>query len=168
MAAAVILPAAPLIQGLRDSKQLSAAKREALYTQIRAHAQVGVGQASVEEIDSINILAATMLAMQRAVAALPITPSLVRVDGNKAPTLNLPTETIVKGDQLHAEISAASIIAKVTRDNIMQQLHAQFPHYGWADNAGYGTAQHQQGLRAHGVTSHHRRSFRPIRELLAA
>lgn len=168
VAAAVILPEHHTITGLADSKTLSAAQREACFAQIMAQAQVGIGEASVEEIDTLNILAATMLAMRRAVAALPITPQWARVDGNRDPQLGIPTETIVKGDAKHAEISAASIIAKVTRDRIMQALHHEYPHYGWQKNAGYGTAAHQQGIAAVGITPHHRLSFRPIREAIAA
>lgn len=165
VAAAVILYPTR-IDGIDDSKKLTAAKRDALYDAIRAHACTGVGIASVEEIDRLNILAATMLAMQRAVAALGTAPHLALIDGNKAPVLACHTQTIVGGDAKSLSIAAASIIAKVTRDRMMCELAQRHPHYGWERNAGYGTKHHQDALAAHGVTPHHRRSYAPIRALL--
>lgn len=149
-----------------DSKKLTAAKREELYPLLIQHCQYGIGQASVDEIDSINILQATFLAMQRAFKALPFQPHHAFIDGNKAPKLPCTTETVIGGDVKVPAIAAASIIAKVTRDRLMTELHNAHPHYGWETNAGYGTATHQKGLQTHGVTIHHRRSFAPIRMLL--
>lgn len=166
VAAAAILNRDTLPSGINDSKQLSEAKREALFDHIMGSAMVGVGMASVEEIDSLNILAATKLAMRRAVEQLPQLPAIALVDGNQPPELPCPVKTIISGDALSLSIAAASIVAKVTRDRIMKQLAAECPGYGWEKNAGYGTKSHQTGLAALGVTIHHRRSFRPIRELL--
>jgi len=148
--------------GIHDSKKLSKPKREALFEQIKIASHWGVGLATVEEIDQFNILGATKLAMQRAVANLPVAPQLALVDGNQAPQLPCMTQTVVKGDSKSLSIAAASILAKVTRDGIMEELHAQHPHYAWDRNAGYGTPAHQLGLAAHGITKHHRRSFKPI------
>jgi ribonuclease HII len=165
VAAAVILDDLNPIKGLADSKKLTALKREKLYDEIRAKALcVGVGQASVEEIDRINILQATMLAMQRAVAALRLKPALVLVDGNRIPQLDVLAEAIVKGDSKVQAISAASIIAKVTRDRQCAELHARFPHYGFDAHKGYGTAEHLAALREHGACTEHRRSYAPVRE----
>jgi ribonuclease HII len=166
VAAAAIVDPARLPQGINDSKKLTAAKRDALFDAIMASAQVGVGMASVEEIDELNILGATKLAMLRAIEALPTLPGMALVDGNRAPKLPCKVQTVVKGDSKSLSIAAASIIAKVTRDRLMHQLSLEYPGYGWERNAGYGTAQHQSGLAEHGVTIHHRRSFAPIRELL--
>ena len=168
-AAAVILDPARPIAGLRDSKQLSAAQRERLALDIRAHARCwAVAQASVEEIDRLNILQATMLAMQRAVAALTLRPSHVRVDGNRCPRLPVSVEAVVGGDASVEEISAASILAKTDRDAWMLHLDGQYPQYGFARHMGYGTALHLERLRAHGPCAVHRRSFAPVREALAA
>ena len=168
VAAAVILdPAKPII-GLADSKKLSAARREKLAVEIRAKALAWcVAEASVAEIDSINILQATLLAMQRAVVGLTLTPSEVLIDGNRCPTLSLPTRAIIGGDACVAEISAASILAKTVRDAGLLALHAQFPEYGFAQHQGYGTAVHLEALRRFGPTPVHRRSFAPVREQLA-
>ncbi|MDE3038765.1 MAG: ribonuclease HII [Pseudomonadota bacterium] len=166
VAAAVILDPARLPDGVDDSKKVPAAKREMLYGLILASARTGVGMASAQEIDALNILQATMLAMQRAVASLGGLPDVALVDGNRAPKLPCPAQMIVGGDALCLSIAAASIIAKVTRDRIMQDLAEEFPYYGWETNAGYGTSAHQNGLREYGVTPHHRRSFAPIRALL--
>ena len=166
VAGAVIFEKLKAPDGIHDSKQLSAAKREALYTKISDNALVGVGIASVEEIDLLNILGATKLAMQRAVAALKIIPDVVLVDGNQPPKFNQKTIALVKGDSISTSIAAASIIAKVTRDRLMQELHDLFPHYGWNRNAGYGTSLHVKGLAQFGITPHHRKSFAPIRKLL--
>ena len=149
-----------------DSKKLTAEMRETLYLKIEEQAWIGIGVSEVAEIDSLNILNATKLAMQRAVAALAVQPDAVLVDGNQPPKFPVPTYAIIKGDALSLSIAAASIIAKVSRDRHMAELHAQYPHYGWLKNAGYGTASHQRALAEHGVTPHHRRSFAPIRKLL--
>jgi ribonuclease HII len=164
VAAAVILDDKNPIKGLADSKKLSALKREKLYDEIRAKALcVGVGEASVDEIDSLNILQATMLAMQRAVAGLRLKPALVLVDGNRIPKLDILAEAIVQGDAKVQAISAASIIAKVTRDRQCDALHAQFPKYGFATHKGYGTAEHMAALKEHGAAPVHRKSFAPVR-----
>lgn len=168
VAAAVILRKEVIPSGLRDSKKLSAKKREALFPLIMQQAWVGVGVSEVEEIDEINILEATFLAMQRAVAALPVAPDKVLVDGNMLPKLNCPAEAIIKGDDKSLSIAAASIIAKVTRDNIMVKLHQDYPQFGWIKNSGYGTADHIAALNQHGPTPLHRKSFKPIRALLVA
>ncbi len=151
---------------ITDSKQCSAAQRAALHPEILACASAAVGIASVAEIDCINILQASLLAMRRAVARLDPAPSLALVDGNQAPLLPCPVRTVVGGDRRSLSIAAASIIAKVTRDRLMARLAAHHPGYGWERNAGYGTAAHRSGLARLGPTPHHRRSFRPIRELL--
>lgn len=163
VAAAVILDERQPIAGLADSKKLSAARREALYDEIRAKALCCcVAQASVEEIDRLNILQATLLAMQRAVAGLRLKPGLVLVDGNRLPLLEMRAEAIVKGDAKVAAISAASILAKVTRDRGLFQLDQQYPQYGFARHKGYGTAEHLQALRLHGPCPEHRSSFAPV------
>lgn len=167
MAAAVVLDPQKLPQGLNDSKKLSAAKREALYDLICATAHVGLGEASVEEIDHHNILQATYMAMQRAIAQLPVKPCFLLVDGNRLPNnLPCPAQAVVKGDGQVLSIAAASIVAKVTRDRLMAALAQQHPHYGWERNAGYGAPAHQAGLAQHGITEHHRKSFAPIAALL--
>lgn len=156
----MVLDPAWVPAGLNDSKQLSAARRAALFDAIMAVAAVGVGIAEVAEIDRINILQATFAAMARAVA--PLGPDHVLVDGNRAPRWHYPTTTIIGGDGRCLSIAAASIIAKVTRDRIMERLEADFPGYGWAANKGYGTPEHSAGLDRLGVTIHHRRSYAPI------
>lgn len=170
VAAAVILdPSAlppELENGLDDSKKLARPVREAFFEQIVAVARFGVGEASVEEIDRLNILQASMLAMRRAVANLPSPPPCAIVDGNCDPDLGIPTRCVVGGDGSSFSIAAASIVAKVTRDRLMAALASDFPGYGWETNAGYGTPQHQQGLIEFGVTPHHRRSFTPVSLLL--
>lgn len=167
VAAAVILDAARIPAGLDDSKKLKAARREALLDAIRATAKVGVGIAGVAEIDRLNILQATFLAMRRALDDLGEVPDLALVDGNRPPKLPCPVQCVVKGDATSLSIAAASIVAKVTRDRIMAGLAADFPGYGWESNAGYGTPDHQEALRRLGVTPHHRRSFAPVRDLLS-
>jgi len=167
VAAAVILSAAYPIDGLADSKTLSALRREALAVQIRAQATGwALGMASVEEIDRLNILQATLLAMQRAVQGLALKPDLVLVDGNRAPRLSCPVRTVVRGDALIKSISAASILAKVARDAILQNLDGEYPGYGFAVHKGYPTAAHQRALEALGPSPVHRRSFGPVRRLL--
>ena len=153
---------------IHDSKQLSPARREKAYAQLVRLATVrfGIGQASVEEIDRLNIGQATRLAMQRAVSQLGILPAAALVDGIRKPDLRCPVTPVIKGDQISYSIAAASIIAKVTRDRIMAELDQDYPLYGWAKNAGYGTARHQEALILHGVTPHHRRSYAPIAKLL--
>lgn len=162
-AAAVILPPRCTLKGLRDSKALSAAQREKLAPQIREQALAwAIGIASVEEIDHYNILHATGIAMVRAVNALTLAPAAFRVDGNWRPPLLGDVETLVGGDDLEPAIMAASIIAKVARDALMSELHESHPQYNWARNKGYGTAEHLAGLRLHGATAWHRRSFAPV------
>ena len=155
-----------LIEGLDDSKKLKPEKRQTLFELLKVHAITGLGIASVEEIDALNILAATMLAMSRAVEALSVKPGMALIDGNRLPELPCPGEALVKGDGRSLSIAAASIVAKVSRDRIMAELAEEYPAYGWDHNAGYGTKKHQQGLADFGVTEHHRRSFAPIRKIL--
>ncbi|MFV9687105.1 ribonuclease HII [Pantoea graminicola] len=165
--AAVILDPANPITGLADSKKLSEKRRLALYDEIKEKALAWcLGRAEPEEIDQLNILNATMLAMQRAVAGLPIQPDYVLIDGNRCPALPMPSQAVVKGDSLVAEISAASIIAKVSRDREMAELDRLFPAYGFAQHKGYPTALHMEKLTQHGATPHHRRSFAPVRNAL--
>ena len=166
-AAAVILNPANIPQGLADSKTLSAARRQALFGAIMDCAQVSVAHASVQEIDEMNILRASHLAMVRALAGLPRAPDHALIDGNLIPKgLTLPATAIVQGDAKSLSIAAASIIAKVTRDALMVDLAQQFPHYGWDQNAGYPTAAHLLALHIHGVTPWHRRSFKPVHNIL--
>lgn len=166
-AAAVILDPERPIAGLDDSKRLSASQRAALETQIRENALCfAVASASVTEIDRLNILWASMLAMRRAVAALSMQPRLALVDGNRDPGLGCFTRTVVGGDSLHPEISAASILAKEARDRYMIQLATEFPEYGLERHKGYPTRAHVQALNQYGVTAHHRRSFGPVRRAL--
>ncbi len=162
VAAAVILDPANVPEGLADSKTLTEKRRDALAPEIRAAAMVGVGIATVEEIDRINILQATLLAMSRAVAALPAAPDACIIDGNQKPKLDCRAETVVKGDAKSLSIAAASIIAKTTRDAVMRDLDKAFPQYGWASNKGYGSAAHMAALATHGPTPHHRTSFAPV------
>ncbi|PCJ57223.1 MAG: ribonuclease HII [Rhodospirillaceae bacterium] len=173
VAAAVVLDPAtfpedlgPLVQ---DSKLLTPKRREQVLARLLSLSDIdiGIGAASVREIDRLNILNATMLAMTRAVAALKIAPHLALVDGNQAPSLACPVRTVVRGDGISLSIAAASIVAKVTRDRLMARLAQRHPAYGWERNAGYGTAKHRDALFAHGVTPHHRRSFRPIPHILS-
>lgn len=167
VAAAVILDDRAPIKGLADSKQLTALRREKLYDEIRAKALCcSVAQASVEEIDQLNILQATMLAMRRAVIGLRLKPVKVLVDGNRLPSLDVLAEAIVSGDALVPSISAASILAKVTRDRLLCELHLQHPEYGFDRHKGYGTAEHMQALRVHGALPIHRRSFAPVAQAL--
>ena len=147
---------------LDDSKKLTAKVRDRLFDALTGNIYQGVGIASVDEIDTQNILAATMLAMQRAVHNLPVQPDIALVDGNRAPDLSCPVRTVVRGDGLSLSIAAASIVAKVTRDRIMAELALKHPGYAWDRNAGYGTKAHREGLDRFGVTEHHRRSFKPI------
>ena len=167
VAAAVILDPRRPIQGLNDSKKLSALRREKLFDEIRAKALCcSIAQASVEEIDELNILQATLLAMRRAVEGLRLTPRLVLVDGNRLPLLAVRAEAIVKGDALVPAISAASILAKVTRDRWCAELDAAYPYYGFASHKGSGTAQHMAALMAHGACPQHRKTFAPVTAVL--
>lgn len=166
VAGAVILDRAAIPDGLDDSKKLSRSKRAVLFDAIRQTASVGVGQASVEEIDEINILQASLLAMSRALAQLSLRPGAILVDGTHAPRCEQPLQCVVKGDALSLSVAAASIIAKVTRDRIMEDLAEIYPTYGWERNAGYGTPEHRKALCLVGITPHHRKSFAPIREIL--
>ena len=169
MAAAVILDPRRPIAGLADSKTLSPRRRETLAEQIRAEALAwAVAGATVEEIDALNILRATLLAMQRAVQALVPAPQRVLVDGDRCPALACPARAVIKGDQKISAISAASILAKVERDRLMLALDARYPGYGFASHKGYPTAAHIEALRRLGVTPVHRRSFAPVRDRLSA
>lgn len=167
VAAAVILDDRNPIEGLADSKKLSAKRREALFDEIRAKALCcSIAQASVQEIDQINILQATLLAMRRAVLGLRLPPKLVLVDGNRLPVLEMRAEAIVKGDATVPAISAASILAKVSRDRWCANYHQIFPQYGFDQHKGYGTADHLAALRQHGPCPEHRQTFRPVADLL--
>lgn len=172
VAACVHIPGTALThsfwQHVTDSKKISEPRREMLYAQITAHTSFGIAQASAEEIDQLNIHHATLLAMKRAYEAMrrdhgAVTPVAALVDGKFGPSVTCAVKTVVKGDSKSLSIAAASILAKVTRDRIMVALHAEYPHYGWDSNAGYGTPAHIEGLKAHGVTPHHRRSYAPVR-----
>ncbi len=169
-AAAVVLDSADIPEGLNDSKKLSAKRRELLYAQIMARAEVSIAHASVEEIDDMNILRASHLAMERAVAGLPRRPDHLLIDGNMIPrgltAEGYSTEAIIKGDARSVSISAASIMAKIRRDRIMWDLAQQFPGYGWDTNAGYPSKSHRLALQKLGVTPHHRRSFKPVHNIL--
>lgn len=153
---------------IRDSKQLTAQQREKAYNQLinLPGVSYGIGQASAEEIDSLNIIQSSHLAMQRAVSQLGPVPALALVDGNRTPALPCPVKTVIKGDQISYSIAAASILAKVTRDRLMAELDKEFPAYGWARNAGYGTLHHRKALELQGATPHHRRSYAPVARLL--
>ena len=167
VAAAVILDDQNPIKGLADSKKLTALRREKLYDEIRAKALCcSIALATAEEIDTLNILQATMLAMKRAVAGLRLKPNKVLVDGNRLPTLVILAEAIVKGDALVPCISAASILAKVYRDRWCAEYHLEYPQYGFAGHKGYGTAVHLAALRAHGACPQHRKSFAPVAQVL--
>ena len=168
VAAAVILDPARPIAGLADSKKLSEKRRNALAIEIREKALAWcIAEASVAEIDRLNILHATMLAMQRAVAGLSVVPGRVQVDGNRCPRLDVPCEAVVKGDSLVAEISAASILAKTARDALLVELDRRYPQYGLAGHKGYPTAAHLAALKAHGACEIYRTSFGPVRDIIA-
>lgn len=166
VAAAVVLDRANTPEGLRDSKTLTEKRRRVLAAALWKTAKIGVGVSSVEEIDSMNILRASLLAMARAVANLPIAPSIAIVDGNLKPKLLCPAYTVVKGDLKSMSIAAASIIAKTTRDRMMLELSRDFPDYCWHSNKGYAAPAHRDALLRFGVTPHHRRSFSPIHNML--
>ena len=166
-AAAVILDPANIPDGLNDSKKLSAKKRQALLQLVLETAEVSVAHASVEEVDALNIYHASHLAMVRAVQGLAVPPDYALIDGNKIPKdLTIPAEAIVKGDARSVSIAAASIAAKISRDAIMESLAQQYPGYGWEQNAGYPSPAHKRALLELGVTPHHRRSFRPVHNIL--
>ncbi|MDB6096226.1 MAG: rnhB [Francisellaceae bacterium] len=167
VAAAVILDQNRPIKGLADSKKLSLKARELLYEDIFTKAlAVGIGEASIQEIDSINILQASLLAMRRAVLALKIKPDHIEVDGINAPSVSMPVTTIIKGDSLIPAISAASIIAKVTRDRLMDELDKVYPEFGFKQHKGYPTAFHLQALENYGISPIHRLSFKPVKKFL--
>jgi ribonuclease HII len=170
VAAAAILDPETLPDGLAeaidDSKRLTAERRVAVFALLRPVARIGIGAASVEEIDRVNILQATFLAMARAVAALGVTPDLALVDGDRLPPLPCKAQTVVGGDALCLSIAAASIAAKVTRDRLMTRLALRYPGFGWETNVGYGTDEHLTALDALGVTRHHRRTFAPVAKAL--
>jgi len=168
VAAAVILDPKNIPAGLGDSKTIAEKRRDIIATTIRATSIVGVGVASVEEIDAVNILQATFLAMARAETDLATQPDICIVDGSQQPKLRAPVQMVVKGDAKSLSIAAASIIAKTVRDRMMRELAREFPHYAWERNKGYGVAAHRKGLDLHGVTPHHRRSFAPIHNMLYA
>lgn len=166
-AAAVILPENGWIEGLNDSKKLSAKKREELFTQIQSSAVAfGIGFATEKEIDEINILQATFLAMKRACDKLSVRPDLALVDGNRMPSLGVKTQTIIKGDSLSASIAAASILAKVSRDRLMLEIDRIFPQYGFAKHKGYGTQLHVEMLKRYGPCEVHRKTF--LKKILGA
>ena len=166
-AAAVLLDPARIPNGLNDSKKLTARKREALHDLLMEVAEVSVAHASVEEIDEINILRAAHLAMRRAIDGLPQPPNYALIDGNIIPDgIATPAEAIIKGDGRSASIAAASIVAKIRRDRIMMDLAQHYPGYGWETNAGYGSKKHMDALANLGVTPHHRRSFKPVHNIL--
>ncbi|PVA10052.1 ribonuclease HII [Pelagivirga sediminicola] len=166
-AAAVVLDMARIPKGLNDSKALTAAKRRALHDAIAACADISIAHASVEEIDALNILRASHLAMERAVAGLPRRPCVALIDGNMIPRgLCVPGRAIIKGDALSLSISAASIMAKICRDHVMRDLAQHYPGYGWETNAGYPSKSHKEALQNLGVTPHHRRSFKPVHHIL--
>ena len=161
-----------LLDGLDDSKKLSGKKRELLYEELfneqkKGNLYIGIGEADCREIDNLNILQATFLAMKRAVAELPLCPDVALIDGNLAPgDFVCPVRTIIKGDALCMSISAASIVAKVYRDRLMCDLAQKYPHYGFEKNAGYGTKAHIEGLQKYGITPEHRKSYKPIQEVI--
>ena len=166
VSAAVILNEKNIPDGLNDSKKLSEKKRLSLYSSIYNFHSVGVGISSIEEIDSMNVLQATFLSMKRAVEDLNPQPEYILVDGNLDPGLNFKTKCIIKGDSISISIAAASVIAKVTRDNLMLKLDKEFPNYNWKKNKGYGTAEHRNALELHGPCKYHRKSFSPINKML--
>ena len=153
-----------ILEILDDSKKLTKKKREALYPILIENCTYAIGVSSVEEIDSINILQASLLAMQKAVESLPVSVDTALIDGTMKPALQCQMQTIIKGDSISLCIAMASIIAKVYRDALMGELTKEYPYYDWQSNAGYGTRKHKEGLKQHGITSHHRKSFAPIKE----
>lgn len=167
VAAAVVLDPEQIPEGLNDSKQMTAKRREAVYDVLRQVADVSIAEATVREIEEVNILQASHLAMVRAITGLTAPADYVLIDGNKVPHgLNVPASAIIKGDTRSLSIAAASIVAKVWRDRLMLSLAQQHPGYGWETNAGYPTKEHKAGLKSHGVTQHHRRTFAPVHKML--
>ncbi len=166
VAAAVVLDRATAPEGLRDSKTLTERRRRLLAAELWKTARIGVGVASVDEIDSMNILRASLLAMARAVANLSVRPAIALVDGNIKPKLQCRAYTVVDGDAKSVSIAAASIIAKTVRDRMMTELHRDYPQYAWGSNKGYAAPAHREALMKFGVTPHHRRSFAPIHNML--
>jgi len=150
-----------------DSKKLSKSRREYIANHLKLFAKIGIGASGTEEIEKLNILQATLRAMQRAIYALPVEPDFALVDGNQMPSLPCAAKSIIKGDSISLSIAAASIVAKVTRDRIMKRLSLRYPEYGWERNSGYGTSQHSNGLEKFGVTPHHRKKFAPIIKILS-
>ena len=165
--AIVILNRNCIPEGINDSKKISEKKRIKLYEEILINHKYGIGCASPDEIDQLNILEATFLSMRRALENLIIKPDYILVDGNLSPNFNIPHESIIKGDSISMSIAAASIIAKVERDKFMLNIDNEHPEYKWKKNKGYGTKDHQNALNAYGVTKHHRKSFSPIRKILS-
>ena len=166
VSAVVVLNEKNIPDGLNDSKKISEKKRLSLYSSIYNFHSVGVGISSIEEIDRMNVLQATFLSMNRAVEDLNPQPEYILVDGNLDPGLNFKTKCIIKGDSISISIAAASVIAKVTRDNLMLKLDKEFPNYNWKKNKGYGTAEHRNALELHGPCKYHRKSFSPINKML--
>lgn len=167
VAAACILPEGLFLQNLNDSKKLSEAQREELYKTITSHPEIhyGLGIVEADTIDRINILQATFLAMQQAVANLPVVPDFLLIDGNRKPYFSMPSAALVKGDSLSVSIAAASILAKVTRDRLLDELDQLWPQYGFKKHKGYGTAAHVEAIRTFGPCPSHRKSFEPIKSL---
>ncbi len=168
VASAVILNPDNYPDGLNDSKKLSAKTRDDLFDQIMETAEVGIGTATVARIDKMNILHASLWAMSEAIKKLSVEPKVALIDGNKSPKTTCETITIVKGDSYSLSIAAASIIAKVTRDRMMEKLAKKHPHYSWEKNKGYGTKAHIEGIEEHGITKHHRTSFKPVKAVIEA
>jgi len=150
-----------------DSKKLSKPRREYIANHLKLFAKIGIGASGIKEIEKLNILQATLKAMQRAIYALPVEPDFALVDGNQIPSLPCAAKSIIKGDSISLSVAAASIVAKVTRDRIMHKLSMRYPDYGWDRNSGYGTSQHSKGLEKFGVTPHHRKMFAPIIKILS-
>ena len=165
--AAVILDQDNIPDGINDSKKISAWKRKEIFNKITSNHMFGVGVANVEEIDKINILEATFLAMTRAINNLEITPDLVLIDGNITPETDIKTKSVVKGDAKSLSIASASIVAKVLRDQYMEEIDVEFPSFNWKKNKGYGTKEHLNALEHHGPTKYHRKSFSPVRKMLS-
>ena len=157
----------PFIRELKDSKAIAKPKLEKLYALITEHCEWRVAEITPEEVDNINVLQASLKAMASALKSMSVRPAHALVDGNKLPQLPCPAQSVIKGDNKSYSIAAASIIAKVTRDRIMKELHLEFPHYGWHSNAGYGAKVHLDAINLHGITPHHRKSFAPIKNFLA-
>ena len=165
--AAVILDTANIPAEINDSKKMSEKKRNEIYSRIVSEHHCAVGIADVNEIDELNILQASLLSMKRAITNLLLKPDFVLIDGAHKPALDIDSENIIKGDNKSLSIAAASIIAKVERDQFMKKIDEEYPHYNWKKNKGYGTKEHQNALNLHGISEHHRKSFSPIRKILS-